>query len=62
MILNLKRGILFLSLGIILTGIVSTACSKPGGDTIPPFLFNTGYSLEKSKTGFFIIVPKGIAQ
>ncbi|TGM17097.1 hypothetical protein EHQ81_00890 [Leptospira selangorensis] len=60
MILNLKRGILLISLGIILTGLVGTACSPGGKDPIP--LFNFGYQLEKSKTGFFIIVPKGIAQ
>ncbi|PKA15453.1 hypothetical protein [Leptospira haakeii] len=61
MILNLKRGILLISLGIILTGLVGTACSPGGKDSFPP-IFNFGYQLEKSKTGFFIIVPKGIAQ
>ncbi|TGK00374.1 hypothetical protein EHO58_18080 [Leptospira selangorensis] len=61
MILNLKRGILLISLGIILTGLVGTACSPGGKDPFIP-LFNLGYQLEKSKTGFFIIVPKGIAQ
>ncbi|EPG67809.1 hypothetical protein ACE5IS_05210 [Leptospira wolffii] len=62
MILNLKRGLLLFTLGLILSGLVSSACKSDGGGGIPPFLLSGGYTLEQSKTGFFIIVPKGIAQ
>ncbi|TGJ98180.1 hypothetical protein EHQ53_00130 [Leptospira langatensis] len=60
MILNLKRGLLLLILGILLSGIVSSACKPGGGNGLIP-LFNLPH-VEKSKTGYFIIVPQGIAQ
>lgn len=65
MILHLKRGLLLFSLGLILSGLVSSACApeKDNKNSLLLLLFaGSGYTLEQSKTGFFIIVPKGIAE
>ncbi len=61
MILNLKRGLLLFCLGLIAAGLVASACKPDGGKPMLLLPFG-GYTLEQSKTGFFIIVPKGIAQ
>ncbi|PJZ68983.1 hypothetical protein CH373_04315 [Leptospira perolatii] len=57
-----KKGVLLLSLCFLLIGAIGFACKKNDSKDNNLLLLLLAPHVEQSKTGFFIIVPRGIAE